>query len=423
MDRRNFMKACGIGCAAMAKPGVMLARIPGESDAEFNARMTWWREARFGMFIHWGIYAQLGLGEWAMNDLKIPPARYQKLAPRFNPVDYNPADWVKLAQAAGMKYMVITSKHHDGFCMFKTKYTDFNIVDATPYKRDALAMLSKACADQGMKFGFYYSILDAHQSGDNSFRKMKDEGFDQYEVYLKNQLQELLSNYGPIGSIFFDGQWTPQWNSEKGKALEKHVRSFQPQVVMNDRVGRQYESGDYNTPEQFIPEKPPARDWETCMTINGSWGYNRLDHAWKSSTQLIRNLIGIVSKNGNFLLNVGSTRQGLVPQPEIDRLQEIGKWMDINGDAIHGAGPGPTPNPPWGCVTSKPGKIFLHVFEWPKGELALEGLSNVSGKALLLTASGKQELSTSVSGNGLIIKLPSQPVHPAASVIEIVKGS
>jgi alpha-L-fucosidase len=205
--------------------------------------------------------------------------------------------------------------------------------------------------------------------------------------------------------------------------LEKYCRTFQPQVVMNDRVGKQYESGDYNTPEQFIPQELPPRDWETCMTMARSWGYHRLDKNWKSSTQLIRNLITIVSKNGNFLLNVGPTKTGIIPEPEVDRLKEIGEWMDVNGEAIHGAGPGPVPNPAWGCVTQKPGKIFLHVFDWPKGELAVEGQSNVSGKAMLLTASGKRELSTSMSGGKMIIKLPGQPIHPAASVIEIVQGS
>jgi alpha-L-fucosidase len=417
MKRRDFVKTCGVASAALMSPHLMLAKAPGESDADFNARMAWWREARFGMFIHWGIYAVLGLGEWAMNDLKIPEKEYEKLAPRFNPVDYDPREWVKIAKSAGMKYMVITSKHHDGFCMFKTQYTKYNIVDGTPYMRDALDMLSKACAEQGIRFGFYHSILDAHQSGINSFRKMKDQGFDKYEIYLKGQLEELLTNYGPIGSIFFDGQWIPQWNEQKGEELGKLVRSLQPKVVVNDRVGKQFESGDYNTPEQFIPKKVPDRDWETCMTINHSWGYNRLDHAWKSTTKLIQNLAIIASKGGNFLLNVGPKSNGIIPKPEMERLGEIGKWMDVNGEAIHGTTAGPLQDLSWGCTTQKPGKVFLHVFDWPQGELVVDGLANNPGKAFLLTASGRKELQSSQGGEKLTIQVPKDPAHPADSVI------
>jgi len=419
MDRRNFFGTAAAGASLFAMPGMLMAREPGESEDEFNARMAWWREARFGMFIHWGIYAELGLGEWAMNNLKIPERAYQKLARRFNPAQYDPREWVRLAKAAGMKYIVITSKHHDGFCMFDSKLTDYDIVDATPYKRDVMAPLARACAEEGLRFGFYYSILDAHQSGLSSFRKMKDEGFAGYESYLKGQIQELLTNYGPIGSLFFDGQWIPQWNAQKGEDLERCCRALQPQVIINDRVGKQFESGDYNTPEQFIPQDLPKRDWETCMTMAISWGYHALDRSWKSPATLIRNLIEIVSKGGNYLLNVGPTGKGIIPAPEVTRLTEIGEWMAVNNEAIYGTMPGPVQNAPWGKSAQKPGRVFLFVFEWPQGELVVEGLAAPINRAYLLADPGRSPLPMRSLEDKVIIKVPEKAPHPAATVIVI----
>ena len=418
MDRRTFIQTSAAASTILASPRLLLARDPGESDGTFNARLAWWREARFGLFIHWGIYAVLGLGEWAMNNLKIPERAYQPLAKRFNPTQYNPRDWVKAAKAAGMKYVVITSKHHDGFCMFDTKHTDYNVVKATPYKKDVLKMLAEACAEEGIRFGFYYSILDSHQSGLADFRKMKNEGFDKYTEYMFGQLQELLTGYGPIGSIFFDGQWIPQWDGEKGKALEAHCRSFQPEVVINDRVGKQYESGDYNTPEQFIPDKLPDRDWETCMTMALSWGYHFADRGWKSETILIRNLIDIVSKGGNFLLNVGPEPTGKIPKAELIRLAAIGEWMDVNGDSIHGASAGPVQNAPWGRSTQKGNKVYLHVFNWPGEKLVVEGLEDKVGRASLL-ADPSVSLSCNQTDGRVTIDLPPQAPSPHSSTIVI----
>ena len=195
------------------------------------------------------------------------------------------------------------------------------------------------------------------------------------------------------------------------------MRSLQPKVVINDRVGKQFESGDYNTPEQFIPKKVPDRDWETCMTINNSWGYNRLDHAWKSTAKLIQNLAIIASKGGNFLLNVGPMSNGIIPKPEVERLAEIGKWMEVNGEAIHGTTAGPLQNVSWGCTTQKPNKIFLHIFDWPQGELVVEGLNQNPAKAGLLLPTGKQNLQISNAADKLIIKLPPKPAYEADSVI------
>lgn len=384
-----------------------------ETPVQHDARMEWWRDARFGMFIHWGLYSEAagywngkpvpGAGEWAMNDLNIPLSQYARLVPEFDPKKFNADDWVKTAKDAGMKYIVITAKHHEGFAMYPSALTDW-CIKSTPFERDPLKELAAACNKEGMKLCFYYSIMDWHHA-DYAPRKPWDDihtnapDFDAYDAYMKGQLKELLTDYGNIGLIWFDGDWEKTWTYERGVDLYNYLRTLQPNLIVNNRVGScadplpgQIRPGDYQTPEQTIPPNGYGAgvDWETCMTMNDTWGYKRGDETWKSKETLIRNLVDIASKGGNYLLNVGPTDQGLIPDGSIERLKEMGDWMKVNGEAIHGTSASPFAKQlPWGrCTTRVSGDtttLFFHVFEWPAdGRLFIPGLLNRVKSASLL---------------------------------------
>jgi alpha-L-fucosidase len=412
--------------------------VPAIQDSETkeqrDARMAWWREARFGMFIHWGLYAVpagswkgkwiYGLGEWIMNRGRIPVADYSALADQFNPTQFNADAWVALAKAAGMKYIVITAKHHDGFAMFKSEANPFNIVDATPFKRDPLKELAAACQKQGMKFGFYYSQdQDWTAPGGSAMEgghwdKAQDGSFADYEkTKVVPQLKELLNNYQPFPAVlWFDTptKMTPALAAQIVEVLNQH-----PNLIWNNRLGGGYQ-GDTETPEQTIPPNGfPGKDWETCMTINDTWGYKSGDTNWKSTELLLRNLIDIASKGGNYLLNVGPDAQGVIPQPEVDRLKAIGEWMKVNGEAIYGTQAGPfTKTPPWGRITRKDQRLYLHVFSWPQdGKLVLP-IRNAVSKAYLLASPGTA-LETTADESGVEIKLPAAAPDPIASVIAV----
>ncbi len=412
---------------------------PGETPEERDARMAWWREARFGMFIHWGVYAvpagtykgeQIGgIGEWIMNRGKIPVAEYKQFANQFNPVRYDPDAWVRLAKEAGMKYMVITSKHHDGFALFDSAVTDWDIVDATPYGKDLLKPLAEACRKHGIKLGFYYSqAQDWNHPGGAAAGGHWDPAQDgDMDKYIKEiavpQVREILSNYGELGVLWWD---TPtNMNKERADMLLPLLK-LQPQIITNNRLGGGY-SGDLSTPEQHIPATGmPGRDWETCMTMNGTWGYKSYDHNWKSTETLIRNLVDIASKGGNYLLNVGPTALGEIPQPSIDRLKEIGKWMEVNGDSIYGTTASPFSKLAWGRCTKKVGprgtRLFLHVFNWPEdGKLLVPGLRNEARRARLLATGDRLE--TENTEDGVVITLPAEALDPIDTVIVLgVRG-
>jgi alpha-L-fucosidase len=406
-----------------------------ETPAQRDARMKWWREARFGMFIHWGVYSVpagtydgkqiAGIGEWIMNRGKIPVAEYAKYPAQFNPVKFNADEWVSIAKNAGMKYMVITSKHHDGFAMFKSAASPYNIYDATPFKRDPLKELAEACQKQGIKLGFYYSqAQDWHHPGGAAsgghWDKAQDGDMDQYiDKIAVPQVKEILSNYGPIAVLWFD---TPN-NMTKERA-EKFLPllKLQPGIIINNRLGGGYK-GDSETPEQFIPPTGyPGRDWETCMTMNGTWGYKSYDDNWKPVDMLIRNLVDIASKGGNYLLNVGPTSEGLIPQPSIDRLKAVGEWLKVNGEAIYGTTAGPFKKQlAWGRATQKPGKMYVHVFSWPTTGKLVVPITNSAEKAYLLVDPAKA-LSTAATPAGLEINLPANAPDPIASVIVLEIG-
>ncbi len=414
-----------------------------ETKEQRDARMAWWREAKFGMFIHWGVYAVPagfykdkpvgGIGEWIMKNGSIPVAEYKAFAKEFNPVKYDAEAWVKLAKEAGMNYMVITSKHHDGFAMFDSKASDWNIVKATPYGKDVLKPLADACRKHGIKLGFYYSqAQDWNNPGGGVCGQHWDPAQDgDMNEYIKNvavpQVKEICSNYGEFPAVLW---WdTPcGMTKEMADQLYKAVKELKPNIILNNRLGGGYK-GDTETPEQHIPAMGyPGRDWETCMTMNGTWGFKKDDHNWKSTETLIRNLVDIASKDGNYLLNVGPTAEGEIPQPSIDRLKEVGAWMKVNGEAIYGTDATPFKKLSWGRATTKrkggDTTLYLHVWNWPAdGKLLLPGLKNDVIAAYLLSDRQKNALRNAQGDDGVTITVPATAPDPISStVVAVIKG-
>ncbi len=411
-----------------------------ETQAQKDVRMKWFREAKFGMFIHWGIYSvpggeyknDKGYGEWLLEQSKMPVSEYAKYAQQFDPEKFNAKAWVKVAKDAGIKYIVITSKHHDGFGMYRSKLTDW-CIKSTPFKRDPLKELAAACKDAGIRFCLYHSIMDWHSPLYTPRRAYNDTAtgtpdMNEYQRYLHGQLKELLTNYGPLGLVWFDGGWEDSWvnHKEYSKNLYNVCRNLQPNIIVNDRVANGY--GDYGTPEQTIPGVMSPNPWESCMTMNDHWGFNKNDQNWKSSTQLVRNLIDCNSKGGNYLLNVGPTPEGEIPQPSIERLEKMGKWLSINKDAIFGTTAGPFRNIPWGRCTQKEVKgstiLYLHVFDWPaNGKLVLPGLKSPIERAYLLTDPARKSIASEPSPAGAFLHLPAKGTNESSTtVVAILKG-
>jgi len=427
-----------------------------------DERMDWWRDARFGMFIHWGVYSlpagtwdgrQIGgIGEWIMNRAKIPVADYQRMAKDFNPIKYNPDAWVRMARDAGMKYIVITSKHHDGFALFETKASKWNVVDATVYGKDLLKPLAEACRKYGIKLGFYYSqAQDWNNPGGAAARKITKEGwanpdsviidaytkehkghwdpaqekktFDQYiDGVAVPEVRELLTNYGDIAVLWWD---TPTNMTDEAATKLQSLLALQPSIITNDRLKRPNFPGDHKTPEQKIPNLVDldGTDWETCMTMNGTWGYKSYDHNYKSAETLIHNLLDIASKGGNFLLNVGPTSEGEFPPESVDLLAKIGAWMKINGEAVYGTSASPWGLFDWGRCTKKVTKngtsLYFSVFQWPAdGKLVIPGVKNSVVSAKLL-ATGATVKSTLIKDGNLTLTLPATAPDPVATVIRV----
>ncbi|HPO13541.1 MAG TPA: alpha-L-fucosidase [Candidatus Hydrogenedentes bacterium] len=409
--------------------------VPQETKEQRDARMAWWREAKFGMFIHWGLYAiPSGVwkgkdvntaGEWIMFGGQIPVSEYEPLQKEFNPVKYNPEEWVRIAKAAGMKYITITSKHHDGFCLFDSKLTDWDVMN-TPYGKDLLKPLADACHKEGVKMCWYHSILDWHNPdylprGAGSprpwdTRPTEGADYNRHIDYMEGQLRELLTNYGEIGVIWFDGGWEHKAEEHRADEVAAMIRGIQPKIIINDRICIPQ---DFNTPEQYIPATGiKDRDWEVCMTMNDTWGYKVHDLNWKSTEDLIRKLVDIVSKGGNFLLNVGPTAEGLIPDASVERLSAIGKWMDVNGDSIYGTTASVFKRLPWGRCTVKPGKLFLQVFDWPaNGELLVPGLKSDVKAAYLMADATKAPLTTAKKDDSTIVSVPAAAPDAVASVV------
>lgn len=401
------------------------------------------------MFIHWGVYSvpagvwkgdqSKHIGEWLMLDYKIPVDEYAAVAKQFNPIKFNAREWVRLAKNAGMKYIVITSKHHDGFAMFRSQASEYNIYDATRFKRDPLKELAEACRGEGIRLGFYYSqAQDWHHPGgaaartghwDSAQEGSMDEYIDRIAV---PQVRELLTNYGPLGVLWWD---TPKDMTFERVSKLLPLLKLQPDIITNNRLDKDKATGDFSTPEQKIPATgTPGKDWETCMTMNTTWGYKSFDNKWKSAETLIRNLVDIASKGGNYLLNVGPTSEGLIPGPSVDRLREIGKWMKVNGVGIYGTTASPFKEQlPWGRCTKKvaadSATLYLHLFDWPEdGKLVVPGLrSEVKSASLVKSASffgGRRRLATSTGPEGLTLSgLPKAAPDMISSTIMVrIKG-
>ena len=459
------MKKYSILVIALLAIQVLSAQPPQQPDASKDARMKWWREARFGMFIHWGVYSQWagvyhghnqarGGAEWIMNRSKIPVAEYQQKAKEFNPTKYDPDAWVKLAKEAGMKYIIITAKHHDGFALFNSKASKWDITDATAYGKDVLKPLALACKKYGVKLGFYYSqAQDWNNPGGAVARKEMREGWPNpdsakidaytkehnghwdpaqetksFEQYIDDvavpQVKELMTNYGEVAVLWWD---TPTNMTDEAALKLQALLKLQPNIITNDRLKRPNFPGDTKTPEQKIPSQSEldGKDWETCMTMNGSWGYKSWDDKWKSTETLIHNLVDIASKGGNYLLNVGPKEDGTFPQESIDRLTQIGAWMKVNGEAIYATKASPLAPLPWGRVTRREGTstttLYFSVFDWPKdGKLFVPALKNTVVSAKLLAGG---DLKVKSEDGGITIKGPDTAPDPIATVIRVeVKG-
>ena len=419
-------------------------------------RIAWWREARFGLFIHWGLYSipagawgdRTNHAEWIRTTAEIPINEYERLRGFFNPQKFDADQWVLAAKNAGMKYLVITSKHHDGFGLFDSAQTDWDVMD-TPFKRDILAELSAACERQGLKLCFYHSIMDWHhpdylprRAWEESARTAEGAEFPRYVEYLRSQVTELLTHYGPVGVMWFDGEWESTWNHEYGQALYDLCLELQPDVLVNNRVdvgrggmGGMTEdarfAGDFGTPEQEIPSTGmPGVDWETCMTMNDNWGFNKADANWKSTQDLVRKLIDIASKGGNFLLNVGPTAEGEFPPEALERLAGMGAWMQRYGESIYGTSASPFKELPFGRCTVRGNPeaatttLYLHVFDWPlAGQLRVPGLGSNPVRAWIVGAE-ETPLDVRRDGTDVVIAIPSAAPDAIASPVALeVEGT
>jgi alpha-L-fucosidase len=450
MKIRALVVSCLIAGVAHTPAASQARGATASADPVREQRLKWFREAKYGLFIHWGLYAIPagewkgrtipGLGEWIMFRAPVPVREYEQLAGRFNPVKYDADQWVQLAQDAGMKYIVITSKHHDGFAMFGSKASRYNVVDATPFKRDVLKELADACAKRGMRLGFYYSqAQDWHEpngAGNTwDFGPDDKKDFDQYlRGKAEPQVRELLTGYGPVALVWFD---TPRMmNGERAQRFTDIVRSLQPSTLIDGRLGAE---GDYrSTGDNVVPDETLGEAWETPATINHTWGFRRDDEDWKSPGTILFKLVDIVSKGGNYLLNVGPTADGVIPAASQNVLRTAGRWLKVNGDAVYGAGPSPfaeefgefsargakdvrgnklfLAQTDW-RVTTKPGKLFITFFNEPRAPFEIPAMKNAIRKAYRLADGAPLELKSENGRTSFNMERPM--IDPMATVVVV----
>ncbi|HPA17471.1 MAG TPA: alpha-L-fucosidase [Verrucomicrobiae bacterium] len=434
----QWCKTCHLGCSVLAAALCMPAIAAGETAQQRDQRMAWWREARFGMFIHFGLFS-LPTEEPRRMDkyFSIPIEEFHAMKTGWDPVRFDADAWVRMAKSAGMRYVVLVTKSHDGWCLFDSKHTDFDVM-ATPYRRDILKPLAEACHREGLKICWYYSIIDWDHPDYLPRRPVDkpptaDATMDRYAAYMKDQLRELLTNYGPIGVLWFDGNWESSWTDERGKDLEQYLHGIQPDLIINNRVAKScphhisdgYPRGDFDTPEQMIPPTTLSRpDWETCMTMNDHWQYMDCDQNWKSPQTLIRMLIDIASKGGNLLLDIGPQPDGVFPQPGVERLEAIGRWMQVHGESIYGTSASPLAKPlAWGRCTFKrladgKARLYLHVLDWPgNGKLDIGDVPWKATRAYLLADEKRAALTVGDSDGNVTIAVPPAAPDTVDSVV------
>lgn len=423
------------------------SQLPKETEAQKTQRMKWWTEARFGMFIHWGLYALPARHEWVKNRERMTNEQYQKYFELFNPDLFNPREWAEMAKEAGMKYVVLTAKHHEGFCLWDSKFTDYKSTN-TPFGRDIIKEYVEAFRAEGLKVGFYYSLIDWHhpdytidrqhplrQESDTAYARLnRGRDMNKYREYMKNQVRELLTNYGEISIIWFDfsfpgqyGKGRADWDSE---GLLKLARSLQPGIIVDDRLDlRDVEGGwDFTTPEQVKVEKWPEYNgkripWETCQTFSGSWGYYRDEYTWKSPAQLLELLIESVSKGGNLLLNVGPTGRGMFDNRAQERLKAMGDWMKFNSRSIYGCTQTPDEfkAPANTLLTYNPAtkRLYVHMLAYPLNRLTLPGMADKVKYAQFLHDASEIRFTTVQNTNDLSLQLPVLKPPVEIPVIEL----
>lgn len=407
------------------------------------------QDDKFGLFIHWGVYSQLAAGEWVMNNQKIPVRDYERLPGFFNPIAFDANEWVSMAKNAGMKYITITSKHHDGFAMYDSKVSDYDIVDRTPYKKDILKALAEACRAQGLKLFVYHSHLDWHhpdyfpRGRTGQFTGRPNSGsFEKYLQYMDTQLTEILTNYGPIGGIWFDGWWDQSaddaghtgatapasktgidWKLDRTYSL---IHRLQPACLIgNNHHVAPFPGEDFQMFEKDLPGSKTTGfneaqtigqlPLETCETMNGAWGFNINDHNYKSTKTLVQYLVKAAGHNANFLLNVGPMPNGQVQPEFVKTLAEMGSWTKANGETIYGTRGGPVPARDWGVSTAKDNKVYIHILNWADRQLSLPALPGKIKSARLFA--GKQPVSVRQSADGVVLTLPTAPAADAIDTI------
>lgn len=415
---------------------VVQAQLKYEPTADNLKSREWFQNAKFGLFIHWGVYSILGDGEWVMNQQKIPIKIYEKLPSFFNPTQYDPKEWVAMAKAAGMKYIVITSKHHDGFAMFDSKVSDYNIVKRTPYGKDVLKMLADECHKQDIKIFFYHSQLDWHhpdyfprgETGGNWTGREDKGDMTKYLDYMDSQLAELLTNYGEVGGIWFDGMWDKKnadWRLDKTYKL---IHQLQPAALVGSNHHRiPYEGEDFQMFEKDLPghnttgfsaeQKIGDLPKETCETINNSWGFNLMDAYNKSKKDLIQYLVKAAGYNANFLLNVGPMPNGKIQHEHVELLKQMGDWLSKYGETVYGTRGGPLSSHEWGVTTQKGNKVYVHILHWQDESILIPSWGKKIKSAKLFAS--KMPLKFLENDYGIMIKLPKVKFDEIDTIIEL----
>jgi len=430
ITRRELLASTGVSLASLAAAPGISARTkapsnrllepqspsPQESDAEIAdraRRMKWWHEARFGMFIHWGLYSVMGRHEWVMENEGIPVNEYESLAKRFKPIPNAARAWAKLAKQAGQKYMVMTTKHHEGFCNFDaSKYTNYCAPKQGP-GRDLVKEYVEAARAEGLRVGFYYSLMDWHHP-DGSRCADDEDARKRFVEYTHGLIRELMTNYGKIDVLWYDVAWPLEADGWESERMNKMVFELQPDIIVNNRNKL---PGDFSTPEQQITAEKNGRAWESCMTLNDSWGFQRADDDWKSSRRVIQNLITCARDTGNYLLNIGPELDGSIPPESVSVLTEVGQWLQRNGESIYESDLCQPTRSNYASFTRKRNTLYMHVHFWPGSYVVIAGLM-VQVKSARMLANGQkvnfQQDRFRVRFTDLPVKAPDHPVTTIA---------